>query len=218
MEFKVYDLLICNGDMPDKRFCQEIAKSAHMVLCADGGANKAYEHGISPASIVGDLDSITPAVLNYYRERDVEIIHLERQDDTDFEKALKLMLDRGTTTLVVLGLTGGLLDHTLGNLSILQRYINSLNITLFDPNYRIDIITRTTTFAASTGSRVSIVPLQSATGVAYEGLLYQLPRTTLSNGSNEGTCNEATADEFTVKMSSGVLMVFRELHADLLAM
>ncbi len=205
-----FDLLICNGSMPPADVAVYVASGAHSVVCADGGANKARQLHIAPDSIIGDFDSIEQGTMSYYQELGVEFIHLQRQDDTDFEKALKLLRSRGCTNVAVFGSTGGLLDHTLGNLSILQRYIDVMRIVLYDPDFRIDIIRKTTTFRSEPGSRISVVPLQPSAGVRYEGLLYALPLTTLVNGQNEGTCNQSLFESFTVRMETGALMVFRE--------
>lgn len=212
----MYDLLICNGALPDIPRCGALAQGAHVIVCADGGADKARACGIDPHIVIGDFDSISVDTLHYNRERGAEVIHLTRQDDTDFEKALKLLGERGCASLVVLGLTGGLLDHTLGNLSILARHVGEMEITVFDPDYRIDVITKPRSFRAAAGSRVSIVPLKPATGVHYTGLEYRLPFGTLKFGMNEGTCNRAIDPEFSVALESGALLVFRELTEEML--
>jgi thiamine pyrophosphokinase len=215
-EHTLYDLLICNGDLLTLPRSGRLAQGAHSIVCADGGANQARRHGFVPDTIIGDFDSITPETRTHYKGLGTEFVHLDRQDDTDFEKALKLLRKRRCETLVILGLTGGALDHTLGNLSILQRYTGAMDIVIFNEDFRIDIVTETTVFSATPDTRVSIIPLQPARGVSYQGLLYDLPNSKLVNGENEGTCNRATEETFTVSLDSGMLMVMRELTDELL--
>ena len=205
-------LLICNGEMADASVVSALAAQAGMVICADGGANAARRLGVVPQVIIGDFDSIEDETRLHFAQAGVSMMHLARQDDTDFEKALVLLRVQGIDTIAVLGVTGKLLDHTLGNFSIILRYVDTFRFALFDPHYRVDVINRPTRFPSRPGDRISIVPLSPAMGVRYDGLRYQFRGSTLAFGIAEGTCNAACGDEFAVTIESGVLLVFRELH------
>lgn len=205
-------LLLCNGEMASRRVVSALEAQAGMVVCADGGANAARTLGIMPQVVIGDFDSITAETRAFHERAGVSMMHLARQDDTDFEKALILLRMQGVETVAVCGVTGKLLDHTLGNFSILLRYIDAFRIILFDPHYRIDVITAPTRFPSRPGDRISIVPLSPASGVRYRGLKYPFEGASLAFGVAEGTCNEALIDNFEVLVDDGALLVFRELH------
>ncbi|MBE0644771.1 MAG: thiamine diphosphokinase [Bacteroidetes bacterium] len=205
-------LLICNGEMASPRILQALAWQVDTIVCADGGANAARAMDIIPDTIVGDFDSITIDTRVFFERAGVPLIHLERQDDTDFEKALIHLRERGVKQVVICGVTGKLLDHTLGNFSILLRYLDAFEMVLFDPHYRVDVITTDAEFSSRPGDRISVVPLTLASGVHYDGLRYPLQGDSLSFGIAEGTCNEALGDKFSISLKEGVLLVFRELH------
>jgi thiamine pyrophosphokinase len=61
-------LIISNGDIKDYDFYKNLTKEVDIVICADGGANHAYQMKLKPHLIVGDLDSIKEEVLegNYF--------------------------------------------------------------------------------------------------------------------------------------------------------
>ncbi|MBR9975054.1 MAG: thiamine diphosphokinase [Bacteroidetes bacterium] len=233
-------LLLCNGEMADRRVVHALERQADMVVCADGGANAARDLEIVPHVVIGDFDSITADTRAFFERAGVSMMHLPRQNDTDFEKALILLRMQGVKTVAVCGVTGKLLDHTLGNFSILLRYADAFRIVMFDPHYRIDLISagidqatagidratagidqatagidRATVparFSSRPGDRISIVPLSTARGVRYRGLKFPFEGATLAFGVAEGTCNEALGEEFEVGVTDGVLLVFRELH------
>jgi thiamine pyrophosphokinase len=188
---------------------------AHTVVCADGGANVAHALGLRPDIIVGDFDSISREAESAFTSQGVELRRMLRQDDTDFEKALILLREQGVRRVVVLGVTGKLLDHTLGNISILHRYLPLMRLVLFDPHYRIDVLREGGSFRSRAGDRVSIVPLPVAAHVSYSGLRYPLDGETLTFGDREGTCNEASGDAFSIDFSEGAMLLFRQLHDDL---
>ncbi len=208
-----YALLLCNGEMPPGELLRDLAASAETVICADGGANGALRLGIIPATVIGDFDSIEDDTRRELAERGADFIHLERQDDTDFEKALLHLEAVGPRRVVMAGVTGGLLDHTLGNMSIILRHMRLLRMVLYDTHYRIDVIDGDTRFSSIPGERVSIVPLRPSRGVRYEGLRYQYALPVMAMGVGEGTCNEAMETAFTVHVEDGALLVFRALPA-----
>ena len=83
------------------------------VFC-DCGLRHAEALGVTPALIVGDFDSHENPLLP------VETIVLPREkDDTDTVYAAREALTRGFSDFLLLGMVGGRLDHTLGNISIL---------------------------------------------------------------------------------------------------
>ena len=97
---------------------KQLREDDFFVFC-DSGLKHREELGVKPDLIVGDFDS-------YERpdcarpEMDVEIIELPREkDDTDTFFATKEMVRRGAEEFLLVGVIGGRLDHTLGNLSIL---------------------------------------------------------------------------------------------------
>ena len=205
-------LLLCNGEMASRKVVHAIERQVDMVVCADGGANAAREMGITPHAVIGDFDSIAADTRAHFSRVGVSMMHLDRQDDTDFEKALILLRMQEIRTVAVCGVTGKLLDHTLGNFSILLRYVDAFRIVLFDPHYRIDVITGPAAFPSRPGDRISVIPLAPARGVRYDGLRYPFQGAQLAFGIAEGTCNEALGERFDITLEDGVLLVFRELH------
>ena len=85
----------------------------YFVFC-DGGLNHLPRLQAKPNLIVGDFDS------HPRPDTEVETIVLPRaKDDTDSFFAAKEALRRGFSDFLLLGLVGGRLDHTLGNVSLL---------------------------------------------------------------------------------------------------
>ena len=83
-------------------------------ICCDSGLKHKEALGIVPDLIVGDFDSHENPHL------DIETIVLPcEKDDTDTVFAAKEALSRGFQDFLLIGVAGGRLDHTLGNISIL---------------------------------------------------------------------------------------------------
>ena len=79
----------------------------------DAGLEAVKALGLEPDMIVGDFDTVKPEVLAYYRrmEHIVWDTHQPEKDETDTELALLKAQATGCTEVVVLGATGGRMDH-----------------------------------------------------------------------------------------------------------
>lgn len=83
-------------------------------ICCDSGLKHRAGLGIVPDLIVGDFDSHEDPRL------ETETITLPcEKDDTDTAFAVKEALSRGFEAFLLVGVIGGRLDHTLGNVSLL---------------------------------------------------------------------------------------------------
>lgn len=83
-------------------------------ICCDSGLRHRAGLGVVPDLIVGDFDSCEDP------HAGVETITLPcEKDDTDTVFAVKEALARGFQEFLLVGVIGGRLDHTLGNVSVL---------------------------------------------------------------------------------------------------
>ena len=83
-------------------------------ICCDSGLKHREGLGITPDLIVGDFDSHE----NPHLETETITLPCEK-DDTDTVFAVKEALTRGFQEFLLVGVIGGRLDHTLGNVSLL---------------------------------------------------------------------------------------------------
>ena len=89
-------------------------RQGDFYICCDSGLKHREALGIIPDLIVGDFES------HENPHMDVETIILPREkDDTDTVFAVKEALSRGFRDFLLVGVIGGRLDHTLGNVSLL---------------------------------------------------------------------------------------------------
>ena len=68
-----------------------------------------------PTYILGDFDSLSPKILNYYKENHVAPIREfnPMKDNTDTDIAFQQAIVLGSSEITILGATGGRLDHFL---------------------------------------------------------------------------------------------------------
>ena len=66
-------LIVANGELTGTTGLSNLVARADLILAVDGGANHCRRLGIVPDALIGDLDSITPTVLEEFREKAVAI-------------------------------------------------------------------------------------------------------------------------------------------------
>lgn len=95
-------------------YVRSFLREGDFVVCCDAGLRHEEPLGVQASLIVGDFDSHERPVT----DREVIVLPHEK-DDTDTFYAVKECLKRGFRDFLLLGMTGGRLDHTLGNLQAL---------------------------------------------------------------------------------------------------
>ena len=118
----MYKSILClSGDLPEKDFFQKMRLP---VIAADGAANKLHTLGITPQIVIGDLDSIQPSL-------DVNYLHIQDQSRCDYEKSMEYLEQMRLLPTIVLGISGGDLDHILNNIGIFM--LNTQGNLLYAP-------------------------------------------------------------------------------------
>ncbi len=209
---KPYTLLICNGEPPSKTLARKLAAHAELVVAADGGANMSREYGILPHLVVGDLDSIAPLTRRAFAT--VEFKHSARQDNTDLEKALDVLVERGVTKVVLLAATGKRLDHTLGNLSVIWRYTHMMELLIGGDDWIALPVGTERRLRAQTGTIVSLIPFGPCSGITLSGLQYPLTNASMKVGEI-GLSNVVRKSPFTVRVKNGNMLMI--VHTGLLS-
>jgi thiamine pyrophosphokinase len=185
--------------------------SADLLVAVDGGAEALSRVGLTPALLVGDLDSITVRTREALEGRGVEVVMLSTaKDETDTEAALRLLIARGVDDIVVYGALGGpRLDHLVGNLLLLSSpWLAGVRVRMVDDRHEALLIRGDSTFAGTPGDIVSLLPLTPAVeDVRTEGLLYPLDGEILYQAATRGVSNTMVGAEARVTHGSGVLLM-----------
>ncbi len=186
-----------------------------IVLAADGGLDHARAAGLTPAGLVGDLDSISPEGLAWAVEHATIQRHPTDKDDTDTELALAVAADLHPAQLVLVAGSGpgDRLDHLLATLgalaSLVVTSVPRVECWLGDQHAVIVHGPGRARVTTEPGDRISLVALRGpCTGVTLTGTRWVLEAAELEPLAGRGVSNVADASSIEVSVSSGVLAVF----------
>jgi thiamine pyrophosphokinase len=205
-------LIIANGKSPSKKVVEYFyLKGFSTIICADGGANSAQKIGIKPDFIIGDLDSISSSTLKYFKNKST-IIQINRQNDTDVEKCLKFAIKKKFDEVVLLGVSGDRLDHTICNLGIVIKFFGKIKIYLSAESSFLTSINQTTEFNSKVGETISIYAFNDKTKISSTGLKYKLNNAALPFGVRESTSNVSISEKIILKVKNGIVFVIRDFN------
>ena len=201
-------LILANGSEPSYPLLKKVIEKCGYFIAADGGGNIALRYGLSPDTVVGDMDS-------FQQEPGFEgrILHDPDQETNDLEKALKHAMTKRAGRVDVLGATGKRLDHSLKNLSVMQQFHNHFDSLAFiDDTLYSCILPRDFSMELPPGHLVSLFPLSGKVeGVITEGLKFPLNNELLQNGLRDGTSNQATHGTIRIRHRTGTLLFMSAL-------
>lgn len=205
-------IVIAGGDPPPTEVLDDLP-DRRWVVAADSGADHAIRLGLAVDAIVGDMDSISEAAIEASPEAEIISFPADK-DATDLELALDLVSQReDIDRVLVLGGTGGRLDHFLATASILASPVfSALDIEWLAYPGRVTVVHEHARLHGTVGGHVSLIPVGGdAGGVRTTGLRWALDGETLRFGTSRGVSNEFSKAVATVTLRSGSLLAVQPI-------
>lgn len=191
-------VILANGLFPTARQGLDILEKAELLICCDGASDKLVGFGMSPDLIIGDMDSVSDAIRKQYASI---IIHSDNPDTNDLTKAVHYCIENNYPSVSILGATGLREDHTLGNISLMIEYFQSIDVRIISDYGMFSLVRSGEHVRSYAGEEISLFSIDNTTRVTSAGLKYPLNDLQLSNWYT-ASLNKATADSFTLQFES----------------
>ena len=216
--------LILGGGVIDYGFAKEYIKGQKFgtIVCADSGLDAAIKLGLDIDFLLGDFDSVQKDTLARFMEENALnssntkfARYPAEKDYTDMHLILEWAVEQKPSEIIILGATGGRLDHLVANINILMLpRAHNIPAYIVDRNNKLCL----------TGSRhvikredshlkyISVYPLtDKVTGVNLQGVKYPLEDAVLEKGGSTTVSNEfaINATEAVVSLDTGILIVIQ---------
>ena len=179
------------------------------IIAADGGYDSLTLRGYTPDVLIGDFDSIKGDMPEGIRT----VRHPKEKDETDMFLAYEEGVRLGYTEFVMLGATGGRLDHTYANISLLlYAKEHGHNITVMDEKSIILCLkNEAISLVGNKGASLSVFAIGGAArGVSIKGAKYEAESIELSPAFPLGVSNEFSDECARISVEDGALLVIAE--------
>ena len=201
-------VIICDGKFPKEAYPRYLVMSADFTICCDGALAKYLRAGKAmfgeariPDLVIGDMDTLPAAMQKKYSDI---IIKEDEQEHNDQTKAVRWAVNNipDIDHIYIIGATGGRLDHTIGNASLLMEYsrmfdLGDIVIEMVTDEGTAFAVNGTTEFDCGIGRRVSIFSPDNRLRIKSTGLEYPTDEVIFDNWW-KATLNKAVQD--TVKL------------------
>lgn len=179
----------------------------YIIFC-DSGLKHMQMLTVKPNFIVGDFDSHENPQL------DIETIVLPcEKDDTDTVFAVKEAIRRGYTDFLLIGVIGARLDHTLGNVYILD-YLDELGLKgkIIDDYSEMELVSRESAYIEDSYAFFSLINITGmAKGITIENAKYLLNDAEITCGYQYGVSNEVISGQTAkVSVKEGKLLLIKD--------
>ena len=189
-------IIISGGELNEEFVLSILEKEENQyVIGVDRGMEFLCRHQILPNYIVGDFDSVKKEIGDYYRnETNVPIREFNPvKDASDTEIAIRLAMTLGAKEILILGATGGRIDH------------------LWATQNKIRLIGGGETHlkkGETYGPYFSVFPLgEEVYGFSIKGAKYPLDNHTLIPYDSLCVSNQFQEDEVTISFMKGIVIL-----------
>ena len=189
-----------------ERVSAYVGEDDYVIYCDSGLKHRANLHR-QPNLIVGDFDSHENPHL------DIETIVLPcEKDDTDTVFAVKEAVKRGFTDFLLIGVVGARLDHTLGNVYILE-YLDQRGLKgkIVDDFSDMEIVKDTPVLIEDSFSYFSVLNITGTLrDITIENAKYPLQNSSIQSEYQYGISNEVLKGKTaSVKVNVGKGLLIR---------
>lgn len=182
------------------------------LVAADGGLDHALAAGLSPAYLVGDLDSVTAASLAWASEHTTVVRHPVDKAATDTELAIAHAASLGPEEILLVAGQGDRLDHAVAALGALGAPelagVARLAAWWGDDELRIVHGPGSDTIDHPPGTTFSVLAMHGpCAGVTLTGARWPLTDHDLRPLVGLGVSNQVLDPPVTVSVATGILTV-----------
>lgn len=193
-------IIICGGCVGEH--IKSYIKPDDFIICADSGYDRAKSFGITPNLVIGDMDST-----KYTDMPEEKILYPARKDFTDSELAVMYAGEQNFDEVLMFGMIGTRMDHSLANISLLSRLKNA---RIIDNNNEIFYTDGDFIIEGKKGDNLSILPAFGDVLVkSSEGLDYTLKNTLIKWGTSLGVSNVMTENKCCINIEKGSAFIIR---------
>ncbi|CAG5106861.1 Oidioi.mRNA.OKI2018_I69.chr1.g3033.t1.cds [Oikopleura dioica] len=220
---KGFSLLILNGSKINKQNLllystfQKLWTQSSYRHAADGGLNVLYELDkespsvFIPHCVSGDFDSVSKELIDEYQAYGVDIQETPDQNSTDFEKALRMILERVPEDPVFVIGTGakGRLDHQMSQIHTMVKISNEFQSPVYflrDTSLMRVLKKGAHRLALNTGyeGKIGLIPVDGECNVRTTGLKWNIDGP-MRVGELISSSNEKVSDEIEIITDGSLL-------------
>ena len=193
-------LIINGGENTTKR--DQIGEF-DFIVAVDSGAEHAYKLFLKPDLIIGDLDSIDKKIYDRVTKDKIEIIEYQVDKDyTDFEIALKHVINMEIKDITVIGGEYGDIDHLFGSLFTINKLHKDQNILWIHGDQNI-LFPNSENVEIGVNKNFSVLPFSNLINLTISGAEWNLENENVEFGVSKTLRNVSKNTQIHISVLDG---------------
>ena len=193
--------LIVNGGLNSTK--RDQLGNYDLVVAVDSGTEQAYKLFLKPDLIIGDLDSIDEKTIQRAEKDKVQILKYKtNKNETDFELALKHVLDKEIKDITIIGGEYGEIDHLFGVLTVIISFQEDQQISWIHKDQTV-LIPNSKKIAIGNNVEFSILPFSNLKNLNISGAQWNLENENIEFGKSITLRNISVSNDIEVSVEDG---------------
>ncbi len=198
---KMKNALIVNGGHNSTK--RDQLGNYDLIVAVDSGTEQAYKLFLKPNLIIGDLDSIDEKTIKRAEKDEVQILKYEtNKNETDFELALKYVIDKEIKDITIIGGEYGEIDHLFGVLTVIISFQEDQQILWIHKDQSV-LIPNSKKIAIGSNVEFSILPFTNLKNLSISGAQWNLDNENIEFGKSVTLRNISIDNDIVVSVDDG---------------
>ena len=198
---KMKNALIVNGGLNSTK--RDQLGNYDLIVAVDSGTEQAYKLFLKPDLIIGDLDSIDEKTIKRAEKDRVQILKYEtNKNETDFELALKHVIDKEIKDITIIGGEYGEIDHLFGVLTVIISLQKDQQISWIHKDQTV-LIPNSKKIVIGSNVEFSILPFTNLKNLNISGAQWNLDNENIEFGKSITLRNISIDNDIEVSVEDG---------------
>ena len=198
---KMKNALIVNGGLNSTK--RDQLGNYDLIVAVDSGTEQAYKLFLKPDLIIGDLDSIDEKTIKRAEKDEVQILKYDtNKNQTDFELALKHVINKEIKDITIIGGEYGEIDHLFGVLTVIISFQEDQQILWIHKDQSV-LIPNSKKIAIGSNVEFSILPFTNLKNLSISGAQWNLDNENIEFGKSVTLRNISIDNDIVVSVDDG---------------
>ena len=198
---KMKNALIVNGGLNSTK--RDQLGNYDLIVAVDSGTEQAYKLFLKPDLIIGDLDSIDEKTIKRAEKDEVQILKYEtNKNETDFELALKHVINKEIKDITIIGGEYGEIDHLFGVLTVIISFHEDQKISWIHKDQTV-LIPNSKKITIGNNVEFSILPFTNLKNLNISGAQWNLDNENIEFGKSVTLRNISIDNDIEVSVEDG---------------
>ena len=198
---KMKNALIVNGGHNSTK--RDQLGNYDLIVAVDSGTEQAYKLFLKPDLIIGDLDSIDEKTIKRAEKDEVQILKYDtNKNQTDFELALKHVINKEIKDITIIGGEYGEIDHLFGVLTVIISFQEDQKISWIHKDQTV-LIPNSKKITIGSNVEFSILPFTNLKNLNISGAQWNLDNENIEFGKSVTLRNISIDNDIEVSVEDG---------------